>query len=91
VKPELQDLLKELYTEVAHEWEGIGIILGRNPGKLDAIKTTENNRAQSCLLEMLKIWVKKVSPPPSWAAIADAIDRVGHQSLAEHLRNTYRV
>jgi hypothetical protein len=90
VKLELNDLLKEL-CQVAYKWEDIGIQLDIETGKLDAIKTAENNVAQSCLREMLKIWMKRLSPPPSWEAIADALDRVDEQSLAEHLRNIYRV
>ena len=91
VKPELKDLLKELYAKVSDKWEDIGILLGIEPGRLDAIKTAENHTAQSCLREMLKIWLKRVSPPPSWAAITEAVELLGDQSLADHLRTKYNV
>jgi hypothetical protein len=90
-KPELKDLAKELYSTVSNKWEDIGILLGIQPGRLDAIKTAENHIPQSCLREMLKIWLTRVSPPPSWAAIADAIELLGDQSLADQLRTKYHV
>jgi hypothetical protein len=91
VKPELKDLLKELYTKASDKWEDIGILLGIDPGRLDAIKTAENHIPQSCLREMLKIWLKGVSPPPSWAAIAEAVELLGDQNLANQLRTKYQV
>ena len=90
-KPELKDLVKELYSTSSDKWEDIGILLGIEPGRLNAIKTTENHTAQSCLREMLKIWLNRVSPPPSWSAIAEAIEFLGDQTLANHLRTNYQV
>ena len=90
VKPELKDLLKELYNRASDKWEDIGILLSIETGRLDAIKTAENNKPQNCLREMLKIWLTRVSPPPSWAAIAEAVE-VLDQSLADQLRTKYHV
>ena len=87
-KPELKDLIKELLTKSSDKWENIGILLGIEPGRLDAIKVAEN-QPQNCLREMLKIWLRSVSPPPSWAAIAEAIDLLGDEKLADHLRTKY--
>ena len=89
MKPELKDLAKELYNTVSDQWEDIGILLGIESGRLSALKTAENHIAQSRLREMLKIWLKRVSPPPSWAVIADAVELLGDQNLAAHLRNKY--
>ena len=89
VKPELKDLIKELLTKASDKWENIGILLGIEPGRLDTIKVAENV-PQNCLREMLKIWLKRVSPPPLWSAIADAIDLLGDQNLADHLRTKYQ-
>jgi hypothetical protein len=91
VKPELKDLLRELYTRASNKWMNIGILLGIDPGILDAIKTAENHTPQDCLREMLRIWLKEVSPPPSWAAIADSVEVLGDQSLADQLRSKYYV
>ena len=88
-KPELKDLLKELYNKVSHSWKAIGIMLGLDPGVLDTIKATENNVSQNCLREMLTVWTKQVDPPPSWSAMAEAIECLGDEQLADHLRTKY--
>ena len=90
MKPELKDLIKELLTKASDKWENIGILLGIESGVLDTIKVAEN-LPQNCLREMFKIWLNRVSPPPSWAAIAEAIDLLGDQSLADHLKIKYHV
>ena len=90
MKPELKDLIKELLTKASDKWENIGILLGIEPGRLNGIKASEN-LSQNCLREMLKIWLNRVSPPPSWAAIADAVELLGDQRLANHLRTKYQV
>ena len=89
VKPALKDLMKELYTTSSDKWENIGIFLEIEQGKLDAIKAAENQVPQNCLREMLKIWLKRVSPPPSWSAIAEAIELLGDQNLAHRLKTNY--
>ena len=89
MKPELKDLLKELYTK-ASDWINIGVFLDIDPGRLDNIKA-ENHTVQDYLREMLRIWLKGVSPPPSWAAIAEAIELLGDQTLADQLRTKYHV
>ena len=87
----MKDLVKELYNTISNKWEDIGILLGIELGLLDSIKAAENQVPQSCLREMLKIWLKRTSPPPSWAAIIEAVDLLGDQKLADHLRSKYHV
>ena len=91
MKPELKDLLKELYNKAGDLWEDIGILLGIDTGTLDAIKASQNHRSQSCLREMLKVWLKRAEPPPSWSAITEAVELLGDESLANHLRTKYHV
>lgn len=91
VKPELKDLLKELYNKAGDLWEDIGILLGIDTGTLDAIKASQNHRSQNCLREMLKVWLKRAEPPPSWSAITEAVESLGDESLANSLRTKYHV
>ena len=88
MKPELKDLFKELLTKAADKWGNIGILLGIELGRQDAIKATEN-QPQNRLREMLKIWLNRVTPPSSWSAIAETIDLLGDQKFADHLRTKY--
>jgi hypothetical protein len=89
VKPKLKDLLGELYDK-ASEWMNIGVFLDIDTGRLDNVKA-ENHTVKDCLREMLKIWLNKISCIPSWAEIADAIELLGDQSLADQLRTKYHV
>lgn len=74
---------------VASKWEDVGILLDIEPESLESLKTAENNSSQSRLREMLKIWLKKINPPPSWSAIADALQSLGDEQLAQNLRSKY--
>ena len=79
--------MKELYSTVA-EWENIGIQLELEDGQLKQIKS-DNGNADACLREMLRVWLNRVAPPPSWSAMADALDTLGHQDIATRLRTVY--
>ena len=90
VKPELRDLLKELYsTKAADKWEDIGIMLGIKTSDLDAIKSAGNSTSQGCLREMLKLYLQKDSPPPSWTTIVEALEFVGEEPLAVQVKTKY--
>ena len=60
--PSLRDLLKELKL-VASKWENLGIMLGIDSGILDNISSDNPKSCDSCLREMLKVWLKLVSKP----------------------------
>ena len=82
-------LLRELRIKVANEWEDIGIELSLEEGQLKQIKANNPNDSNACLREMLRVWLSHVAPPPSWSAMADAVDSLGHQDIASHLRSMY--
>jgi len=44
-----------------------------------------------CLLEMLTTWVKSTNPPPTWEALAKALDSppLEERTLAQQLRDKY--
>ena len=88
-KPELKDLLRELLGKVANDWEDIGILLEIKDGQLKYIKSDNAGDSIACLREMLKVWLSRVAPPPSWSAMADALDTLGHEDIATHIRSTY--
>ena len=89
VKPELKDLLKELYTKAADKWEDIGILLGIKDGQLKQIKSDNGNDSKTCLREMMRVWLSRVDPPPSWSAIAEALEFLGDEELATQLSSKY--
>ena len=86
--PELRILLREL-RKVANEWEDIGIELDIEEGQLRQIKSDNAGDSKACLREMLRVWLSRVAPPPSWSAMADALDTLGHEDVATHLKTVY--
>ena len=88
-KPELSDLMRELCTTAADKWENIGILLRIDDGQLKVIKSNNPSDSIACLREMLRIWLSRVDPRPSWSAIAEAVKLLGDESLADNLRSKY--
>ena len=38
---------------------------------------------------MIKLWLDQIDPPPSWAAIIEAINILGYEPLVENLRKKF--
>ena len=87
MKPELNDVLRELFTYAAN-WENLGIFLGVNAGQLEAIKSS-NNQSENCLREMLKLWLQQVDPAPTWKAMVNAIQYLHDFDFASKLEKKY--
>ena len=88
-KPELKDLLTELYMKVPSKWEDIGILLGIDDGHLKQIRSNNTSDSTACLREMLRAWLNTVEPPPSWSKLADALEKLGEETLASSIRSKY--
>ena len=84
--PSLGPAYKLLFP-LGAEWKNIGIFLDIAIGTLDKIEH-DYKKANSCLREMLCVWLKKVNPPPSWQGLADAVDNFD-EGVAEKIRDTY--
>ena len=88
-KPELRDLMRALYNQVADKWMILGIQLGISHGSLRSIEVNCLRDPQKCLLEMLEMWLQQVDPPPTWAAVIDAVEFIGQEQLGRELRHKY--
>ena len=88
--PTLCNLLKELFSKVASNWENVGVMLDIDEGPLKKIKA-DHKESGDCLREMLRVWLKKVDPPPSWNLLVDALKSLGEEKLAQELNERYCV
>ena len=88
-KPELKDLMDALYHKVADKWMILGIQLGISHGRLKSIEVNRQRDPQNCLVEVLEMWLEQVSPPPTWAAVIDAVEFIGKKQLGSDLRHKY--
>ena len=80
-------VLQEKLFDVSNKWYNIGLQLLLNADTLDNI----DGSTQHCLREMLKKWLRKVNPYPTWKAVVDALKSVvvGEEKLAQQLEDLY--
>lgn len=88
-QPELKDLMDALYNQVEDKWMILGVQLGISHGSLKSIEANRQRDPQNCLLEVLEMWLQQVDPPPTWAAIIDAVEFIGKKQLGKDLRHKY--
>lgn len=62
----------ELLYSIRVKWYDIGLQLEVDVGTLESIKSCYADPSE-CLREMLKEWLKSISPPPTWTLLASAL------------------
>ena len=55
------------------------------------IKHDNPGNSKACLREMFRAWLRQVDSPSSWSAIAEAIEIVGREDIADYLKWKYDV
>ena len=89
-KPTEKQLLQQLYNTVPDKWSEIGIYLEIPVSQREAIDQKHKGNPQKCLMAMLtEIWLPRVSPPPTWQEIANAVECVGYPDVAQKLRDQF--
>ena len=86
IKDNLREVVRELLP-LASQWKIIGTLLDVPQGKLDSIKY-ECSLASDCLLEMVKAWLKKIDPPPTWEQLVEAVEPLD-PARAEAIRSKH--
>ena len=71
-------------------WKDIGIELDLKVTDLDVISETNHGNVNKCFSEMLTLWLKRVSPPPKWSAMVEALKEpaIGFEDLAEQVEHS---
>ena len=64
-------------------------MLNIEEGHLSRINADRGSDSESCLREVLRIWLSRVDPPPTWSAMVKAIESAGNPELARDLRTKY--
>ena len=81
--------MEALYHKVAEKWKVIGVLLEIPKGTLSRIVDKHQRDPCSCLVETLETWLERVYPPPTWAAIIEAVEFLGEEQLGKELRDKY--
>ena len=83
--------LKAVYNKVQDarsQWYMFGLELGIVADELDPIKSLCRGETIESLLEVLKIFLRRAKPKPTWQLLADGLNGVGYGAIAEQLRET---
>ena len=85
--------LKSLHSElhpVTEKWYSLGVQLQVPVESLKCIEA-EHKQMSRRLLEMLTVWLKCTTPPPTWNILTEALESppVGERLLAQQLRDKY--
>lgn len=77
-----------LVLDVASKWYELGLQLGVKESNLKNIEHDYGGSGvQTCLREMLSVWLKMIDPRPSWERLVSSIchQTVGNPALAEKI------
>lgn len=78
----------KLLLPMASQWQEIAVLLEIPHFETEMIKQ-ENARVKGCLLAMVTKWFKQANPRPSWNMLAQAVEALGNQAMAEDIRKKY--
>ena len=80
----------ELYS-AARKWYDIGLELDVKCSTLDNIRDMYKDNNEDSLREMIKMFLQRSTPIPTWRAIVDALNAkaVGYSQLAEEIEKKY--
>ena len=83
---DLNEVIKATW-QARVEWYDIGLGLHISPNTLDAIRNDNRDICKACFREMLKVWLKRSHPPPTWKELVETLrsPMVGFEHIAELL------
>ena len=85
----LKNIMRVLQNKVSNKWEDIGIQLEIEDGQLQQIGLDKAGDSKACLREMLRVWLRRVNPPPSWSELADSLDVENYEDIASQIKAEY--
>ena len=65
--------VKRAVWEARVKWYDIGLELRVSPDNLDVINKKNHEDCDVCIREMLKVWLRRSHPSPSWKELAEAL------------------
>ena len=71
---------------VSEQWREIGTFLKLDEKQLKEMESSQGSVPQQCLREVITMWLAREQPSPSWSAIIEAMEFLGHVDLVLRLR-----
>ncbi len=72
----------------AGKWNQIGILLDMDPGTLEIIDINNPHDAIGCIICMIKEWLNRINPRPTWEKLVEAT-KVFNEKKSEEIRLKY--
>ena len=82
-------VVREAAWEARNEWYDIGLGLGVSADDLDEIKEDNLRNCKACFRDMLKVWLRRSQPSPSWKELVKVLRSpvIGYGELADRLQS----
>ena len=84
-------ILSKVYTMLkllACRWYEIGVLLEMEPGRLDTIRTNNPADVEVCLMCMIREWLNRMNPRPTWEKLVEATKDINERK-SEEIRLRY--
>ena len=83
---DMATVLPYLYP-LRSKWKTLGIFLYVDHSSLEAVRA-ENDSCDDRVSELVALWLRQITPPPTWKALADAVEHLD-PSKAKEIRREH--
>ena len=84
LRKEDQGIVCRYVHPLRSKWMVLGTFLCVDHSSLEAVKVDSDNCDES-IVKLIELWLRQISPPPTWQALVDAVQSLD-QSKAEEIR-----
>ena len=86
--------MKLALRNVSDNWQNLGLALGLSYHTLKGIRTSERDKVDQCIREMIAAWLAKKDNvsrigTPSWSVLQAALREIGENEVADHVRVSF--
>lgn len=74
---------------MASEWQNIAALLELPSDRIKCIRQENCMVVNDCLRAMVTEWLQQTGANPSWNALAEAVESLGNQAIAEEIRDNH--
>ena len=81
--------VQDALQSAAQKWYPLGLQLGLSSNALHAVELETDKDHSYYLNEMLRVWMEREDPRPSWRAVIEALKKNDETELANRLQEKY--
>ena len=82
------DVVLNAIWEIRAEWQNLGLSLGIPYSDIEVIKKDSPGDAEDCFRAVIRLWLTREDPKPTWAALVEALQSpmLRHVALAARIQ-----